>query len=155
MKKLTAEQAIKKVLSSGQVSTQQDIVDAMRDLGIATNQSQVSRLLRKVNAIRVEKGKRGFIYCLPKEIAPPKSHMTLKGMVHDVAQNDHMVVLHTSPGGASLVARLLDHNLKHLGALGVLAGDDTIFIAPVKGIELAKLIQNIYQLLEVGGDFSH
>ena len=53
-----------------------------------------------------------------------------------------MIVLHTTPGSASLVARHLDH-AKPGGILGTLAGDDTIFVAPASLREVKATIRDI------------
>ena len=53
-----------------------------------------------------------------------------------------MIVIHTSPGSASLVARHLDIN-RPGGILGTIAGDDTIFVAPGKDISIKQTIAAI------------
>lgn len=60
----------------------------------------------------------------------------LKSSVLSIETNDWMVVTHTVPGAAPLIARLLDSCGKSEGILGTVAGDDTIFIVPVKGLML-------------------
>jgi transcriptional regulator of arginine metabolism len=52
-----------------------------------------------------------------------------------------MIVVHTSPGSASLIARFLDYRHKETEILGTVAGDDTIFIVP-------KSIKRIHHTLK-------
>ena len=53
-----------------------------------------------------------------------------------------MIVIQTSPGSASLVARHLDMN-KPADILGTIAGDDTIFVAPSKDFSIKQTISAI------------
>ncbi|SUI40243.1 Arginine repressor [Serratia marcescens] len=62
----------------------------------------------------------------------PTTTSPLKNLVLDVDHNDAVVVIHTSPGAAQLIARLLDSLGKSQGILGTIAGDDTIFVTPVQ-----------------------
>lgn len=148
MTSITAEQAIRKILATQTPCTQSEIVEAMKGLGIKTNQSKVSRLLKYVQAVKVDHPLSGSGYRLPSINIPPTSMLSLKSMVNDIDDNHHLIVIHTCPGGASLVARLLDHHVKVLGIMGVVAGDDTIFVAPAKDQQCDIIIKRIYTLLE-------
>ncbi len=57
----------------------------------------------------------------------------------DIDYNDAVVVIHTSPGAAQLIARLLDSLGKAEGILGSIAGDDTIFTTPARGFTVKDL----------------
>jgi len=60
--------------------------------------------------------------------------------VIDIVANESMIIIKTSPGAASLLARVLDQ--KKCQVLGTIAGDDTIFVAP-------ESIQSIEQSLSL------
>jgi transcriptional regulator of arginine metabolism len=49
-------------------------------------------------------------------------------MVKSLQPASGIVIIHTAPGSASLVARHLDLH-RPAGALGTIAGDDTVFLA--------------------------
>jgi hypothetical protein len=49
-----------------------------------------------------------MVYCLPAELGVPTTSSPLKNLVLDIDYNDAVVVIHTSPGAAQLIARLLD-----------------------------------------------
>lgn len=66
----------------------------------------------------------------------------------DIDHNDALIVVKTSPGAAQLIARLLDSMGKAEGILGTIAGDDTIFITPVRNMQIEKLVKNVTQLFE-------
>ena len=60
--------------------------------------------------------------------------------------NKHLIVMHTSPGSAQMIARMLDSIRKSEGILGTIAGDDTIFIAPKNENEIEELTQAIAEM---------
>lgn len=130
--------ALRKLLEEGAVGTQEEICDALEKKKFSVTQSTISRDLRRIGAIKVTGPGGNIVYRLPEEQMVLPSVMTngLKGHLLDIEHNGSMIVIHTPPGSASLVARHLDTVLRK-GILGTLAGDDTIFVAPasVKNIE--------------------
>ena len=85
--------------------------------------------------------------CLPSlGYRPPPA--PLKNLVLDIDYNDAVVVIHTSPGAAQLIARLLDSLGKAEGILGSIAGDDTIFTTPARGFTVKDLHDAILVLFE-------
>ena len=72
----------------------------------------------------------------------------LKNLVLDIDYNDAVVVIHTSPGAAQLIARLLDSLGKAEGILGTIAGDDTIFTTPANGFTVKDLYEAILELFD-------
>ncbi|MGL5799533.1 MAG: transcriptional regulator ArgR, partial [Plesiomonas sp.] len=72
----------------------------------------------------------------------------LKNLVLDVDYNSALIVIHTSPGAAQLIARMLDSLGKAEGILGTIAGDDTIFITPCRTITIEDLYHSVLELFE-------
>ncbi|MDR0805389.1 MAG: transcriptional regulator ArgR [Enterobacteriaceae bacterium] len=141
--------AFKALLKEEKLSSQSEIVQALQDEGFENiNQSKVSRMLTKFGAVRIRNAKMEMVYCLPTELGVPTATSPLKNLVLDVDYNDAMVVIHTSPGAAQLLARLLDSMSKSEGILGTIAGDDTIFTTPVKDFSVEQLYEAILDLFE-------
>jgi len=69
-------------------------------------------------------------------------------LITDIEHNGSMIVVHTSPGSASLVARQIDQ-LRGTsgGVLGTIAGDDTVFVCPRKAREIEILMKRIERTL--------
>jgi len=142
--------AFKALLNEERFSSQAEIVTALADLGFEhINQSKVSRMLSKFGAVRIRNAKMEMVYCLPAELGMPNASSPVKQLVMEVDYNDSMVVIHTSPGAAQLIARLLDSLGKAEGILGTIAGDDTIFITPTKSINIKTVYENIQDLFEL------
>lgn len=89
-----------------------------------------------------------MVYCLPLNWASQQHPSPLKNLVLDIDYNDAVVVIHTSPGAAQLIARLLDSLGKAEGILGTIAGDDTIFTTPASGFSVRDLYEAILELFE-------
>ncbi|AEY02804.1 arginine repressor [Oceanimonas sp. GK1] len=141
--------AFKALLKEERFGSQAEIVNALQDLGFENiNQSKVSRMLSKFGAVRTRNAKMEMVYCLPVELGVPTSSSQLKNLVLDVGHNSALIVIHTSPGAAQLIARMLDSLGRAEGILGTIAGDDTIFITPTKETPIEELYQSVLELFE-------
>ena len=142
-------QAFKELLKQEQFGSQGEIVDALKAQGFTNiSQSKISRMLSKYGAVRTRNARQEMVYCLPAELGMPTAKSPLRQLVLDIEHNESMVIIRTSPGAAQLIARLLDSVGKAEGVLGTIAGDDTIFIAPLKVSEIEHTIENVKQLFE-------
>lgn len=140
--------ALRTLLMGREASTQEEICIALEKKGFEINQSKISRLLRKIGAIKVVNVKGQTIYSLAREPAPPSMSTPLRDLILEVVANETLVVIFTSPGSASMVARILDYVLASTEILGTIAGDDTIFIAPKSIKNIQKLQEEIKDLLQ-------
>jgi transcriptional regulator of arginine metabolism len=134
-------ESLKELVRSGLYGTQDEICDELKKLGHNVTQSTVSRGLRRLGAVRAIDTDGKTIYRLGEESAP-LMRASLKELVLDIASNGSIIVMHTTPGSASLVARHLDH-ARPGDLLGTIAGDDTIFVAPSSVQKLQKTITAI------------
>lgn len=125
-------EALRKLLQRGEASTQADLRETLVRQGFAVTQSTISRDLRRLGAIRTVDGAGRMGYHLAEEFAEPAPHGTrqrLADHVRAIQSNEFLIVIHTTLGSASLVARHLDHTQPG-GILGTIAGDDTVFVVP-------------------------
>lgn len=135
---------LRKLLSEGEMATQEDLVEELLRQKFHVTQSTVSRDLRRIGAIKASDPSGRVVYCLPDDlmIATPIPVSGLRGLLQEIQHNGAMIVIHTSPGSASLVARHLDQT-KPEGILGTIAGDDTIFVAPASMQKIPQTVQAI------------
>ena len=144
--------AFKALLKEEKFGSQSDIVDALKLEGFDNiNQSKVSRMLTKFGAVRTRNAKMEMVYCLPAEMGVPTASSSLKELVLGIDRNSALVVMHTGPGAAQLIARLLDSLGKSEGILGVVAGDDTIFITPTMSVTTEQVFESVCELFEYSG----
>jgi len=150
MEKSRLQQNFKRLLQSENFTSQHEIVSYLLDLGYKNiNQSKVSRLLTKFGAIRRRNAKGDLVYSFPAELNVPDISSKVNNLVQTMDYNDMLIVVSTSPGAASLVARILDSFGKAEGIMGTIAGDDTIFVIPCLGVTPQGLVMHIRNLLDI------
>ncbi len=132
--------ALRKILESGKSSTQEELRDMLEAKGHDVNQSTISRDLRKIGAIKGTDNKSRTVYRL-SEMSSESNFVgqSIGDLILNITHNDSMIVIQTSPGSASLVARHLDIN-RPADILGTIAGDDTIFVAPSREHSIKQTI---------------
>jgi len=140
------QQVLRHSLQQGLVGNQQQLTKYLQNQGYKVSQSTVSRLLRKIKAIKVKNQNGKLVYSLTKEPPPPRKSDTLAHILLEITHNEQLIVLHTSPGGAQLIARTIDYYRQQMAILGTIAGDDTVFVAIQKGT-IEQTIKAIKQLL--------
>ena len=136
---------------------QKDLVIAFREIlreekycsqgEIAVNQSKVSRMLARFGAVRMRNQKNETVYCLPQDQLSPAITSQIKSCITDIDHNDYLIVIHTTPGAAQLIARIIDSLGNAEGILGTIAGDDTIFVTPSSDASIEDLTESIRELL--------
>lgn len=141
--------ALKTLLVGRNANTQEDLCIALEKQGYEINQTKVSRLLRKIGAVKIVNSQGQVVYSLPREPSPPTMDTSLRELILEVSANEAMVVIFTSPGSASMVGRVLDYQQASLGILGTLAGDDTLFVAPKSIKDIPKLVEKIKKLFQI------
>jgi len=132
---------IRALIGSRPVATQEELRELLAAKGHAVTQATLSRDLTKLGARRAA----GGAYELPD--ATPRVPL-LSDLVRHVDDNGSLVVIHTTAGAAQVVASSFDR-ARLPEALGTIAGDDTIFVAPARGVTTARLARRLRELVEV------
>lgn len=134
---------LKELLAKSHASTQEDLVEELSKRNFEVTQSTISRDLRKLGAIKTLDQNSQTVYRLPEEVANNALFSSLsRGIMQSIQHNGALIVIHTAPGSASLVARQLDEK-KPNGILGTLAGDDTVFVAPASIKKIDETVESI------------
>ncbi len=146
---------LREVLLEGKARTQAEIRQELEKLDISISQSKISRLLHHIGAVKVIDSEGKTHYRLPHEtgliheLSSTQEKTLVRQWVLDVITNETLIIMHTTPGAAAMVARILDQHRVHLNILGTIAGDDTIFIAPKKNSEIMTTITMITKLFDL------
>ena len=142
--------AFKKLLKDQCYGSQGQLADALAAQGFEDmSQAKISRLLSKLGAVKTRNTNNEMIYILPDELSVPKSKQSIESVVLSVKHNHMQIILKTGIGAAPLISRMLDSMGESAGILGTLAGDDTIFIAPVDINRIEEITISIRHLLAV------
>jgi transcriptional regulator of arginine metabolism len=134
----TARQsAILEAVSQEDISTQNDLVRALKKRGIAATQVSVSRDVAALGLIKAA----GFYRPAAAENGAADPEMPLRAFVRSlVAAGPNLTVVRCDTGAAPRVGLALD-GLKHPGLVGTLAGDDTVFAASDSAAAQKRLIE--------------
>ncbi len=137
-------EVLRQMLREGTAGTQEEICEALKRRKFDVTQSTISRDLRRIGAVKAIDAHGETIYRLAEEQynTPVVVAGGLGELLKNIEHNEAMIVIHTSPGSASLVARHLDA-IKPEGIIGTLAGDDTIFVAPASTRQIPHIIRII------------
>lgn len=138
---------LRALLLEGKVTKQEDICEVLLKKGHQVNQSKISRLIRKLDAIKSKNELGQIVYRLAHEPAPPTISSQLSNLMIDAVANENTILVKTAPGAAQLIARILDYNKEKLKLMGTIAGDDTIFVAPLSIKNIQESLTAIKQLL--------
>ena len=145
-------EAIRRLIRGRRVSTQEDLRALLSGQGFEVTQGTLSRDLARLGARRAPAAEGGTVYELPSEGAPPSVSGVLEALdplVRGVRDNGALVVVHTTPGAAQAVALALDQ-ARLPEVLGTIAGDDTVFVAPVQAASASRLTRVLQGLLRKG-----
>ncbi len=138
--------ALRELIRDGEGNTQEDLCKALKQKKFHVTQSTISRDLRRIGAMKATNKDGETIYILSDDhhmSLPLNVSHSLGGLLVAIEANESLIILHTAPSSASLVARHLDSQRIELGILGTIAGDDTIFIAPASAKKIPALIKRI------------
>ena len=140
--------SLRALLSAGEISTQDELATELHRQKFTVTQSTISRDLRRLGAVKTQDSTGRTVYRMPDEISSPVPLLSsgLRDLLVDIEHNGSMIVIHTTPGSASLIARQLDHSRPE-GILGTIAGDDTIFVAPASSRKIESTIEAIVRQL--------
>lgn len=144
-------EAIRRLVRGRTVATQEDLRTMLADQGFEVTQGTLSRDLARLGARRTSGTEGGTVYELPPEGSPaaPGLLEALDPLVRGVRDNGALVVVHTTPGAAPAVALALDQ-ARLPEVLGTLAGDDTVFVAPMQAASASRLTRVLQGLLRKG-----
>ena len=122
-------QTIRKIVSMNSLESQEELLAALREEGFVSTQTTLSRDLKqlRISKVRVRNGH--SIYALPREgqFEPVPTPEDIKLTRWRLNFSGNLMVVHTPPGHASMVAYDID-NAKQPCFLGTVAGDDTVIV---------------------------
>jgi transcriptional regulator of arginine metabolism len=144
--KLARQAKIKEIISTSEISSQEDLCNLLKSDGLDTTQATLSRDLHELGIVRIP-SENGFKYVFHLEDTE-QSLKQLVGMeIIHVLNNEGMVVVKTMPGRAQGVALYLDR-MKNSHIIGTVAGDDTILIVPDAQANTSAVVISIKRIME-------
>ncbi|MBQ7423583.1 MAG: arginine repressor [Prevotella sp.] len=149
-------EAIKMLISSMELGSQEEVLQALEKEGFRLTQATLSRDLKQLKVAKAASMSGKYVYVLPndtmyKRVSTPHSIMEMLQISGFLSINfsGNIGVIKTRPGYASSIAYNID-NSNSTNVIGTIAGDDTILIVIKEGVntqdvinELGNVIPNI------------
>lgn len=152
-KKETRLEVIKMLISSQELSKQEELMAELEKAGYPTAQATLSRDLKLLRVVKVQNERGHYAYMLPSNRAyrsVSDSHATVMAMNRlgalGVRFSGNLAVVKTLPGHASHVAYDIDH-AELAGILGTLAGDDTVLLVLEEDADRANVLDALSQVI--------
>ena len=101
---------IEKFLEEKEIKSQEELVYLLKRRGFKVTQATIARDLKELGAVKVKKGGRCF-YKIPDEDSEKlltKLKVSFNNFVKDIKHTDNLILIKTTPGSATGIARLID-----------------------------------------------
>lgn len=146
-------EALKMLISSQELNSQLEVLQALAKEGFNVTQATLSRDLKQLKVAKAATTKGTYVYVLPNETmyrrvssVQSASEMLQTPGFLSINFSGNMVVIKTRPGYASSIAYNID-NSDIPQILGTIAGDDTIFLVKKEGASEQEIIRQLRYLI--------
>ena len=146
-------EAIKLLISSQEIGSQKELLEALEAEGFIVTQATLSRDLKQLKVAKAASMNGRYVYVLPNETMyrrvqkplPTREMMLTPGFL-SIQFSGNIGVIKTRPGYASSIAYNIDNsNIPEI--LGTIAGDDTIMIVVTEGVQEFEIIDLLHELV--------
>ena len=142
-------EALKMLISSKELGSQEEVLQALEKEGFKLTQATLSRDLKQLKVAKAASMNGKYVYVLPndtmyKRITRPRTALEMlqtSGFL-SISFSGNMGVIKTRPGYASSIAYNID-NSDSPNIIGTIAGDDTIFIVIKEGSTVDTVIEDL------------
>ncbi len=151
MARATRQLKILEIIAKNDIDTQEELVKRLKDDGFDVTQATVSRDIKNMGIIKVlTTDGRHYKYVAQQPAEPSSSDKYIKifkNTVLSIRSAGNLIVVKTEDGSANAAAALIDR-LDYDEVVGVIAGDNTIFIAvddANHAIKVADMLEDLLQ----------
>ena len=142
-------ETLKMLISSQELSSQEEVLKALSKEGYKLTQATLSRDLKQLKVAKATSMNGKYVYVLPNEtmykrVSNPRSlkEMMMTPGFLSINFSGNMIVIKTRPGYASSIAYNIDnHDIPEI--LGTIAGDDTIFLVKKEDASEEALLKSL------------
>ena len=152
--KTSRMEALKMLISSQELGSQEEVLQALAKEGYTVTQATLSRDLKQLKVAKAASMNGRYVYVLPNEtmykrVPNPRSarEMLMTSGFTSINFSGNMGVIRTRPGYASSIAYNIDNG--HIEEiLGTIAGDDTIFIVIKEGATQQQVVTKLSYVIQ-------
>lgn len=141
--------ALRLLITSNELSSQDEVIRALARQGIAMTQATLSRDMKLLKVAKTANAEGRYVYALPNETAyrrvrraQPVPNVPKSPGYVSIQFSGNMAVIRTQPGFASSIATNIDSAALR-DVIGTIAGDDTIFIVIREGVTHIDIVEQL------------
>ena len=146
--------ALRLVILSNELGSQEEVIQAMARQSIAITQATLSRDMKQLKVAKAANSEGRYVYALPEESAyrrvhrpqTPAQNILPSPGYKSIQFSGNMGVIRTHPGFASSLASNIDQ-LTPRDVIGTIAGDDTIFIVLRDGAKHVDVVDHLSAII--------
>lgn len=142
-------ETLKMLISSQELCSQEEVLQALSKEGYKVTQATLSRDLKQLKVAKAASMNGKYVYVLPNEtmykrVTSPRTarEMLFTSGYQSINFSGNIAVIKTRPGYASSIAYNIDSN-DIPGVMGSIAGDDTIFVVLKEGMVKEEVIDGL------------
>ena len=146
-------EALKMLISSMELGSQEEVLQALEKEGFKLTQATLSRDLKQLKVAKAASMNGKYVYVLPndtmyKRITTPRmaTEMLQSSGFVSLSFSGNLGVIKTRPGYASSIAYNID-NSESSNIIGTIAGDDTIFIVIKENSSRDAVIEDLSPII--------
>ena len=146
-------ETLKMLISSMELGSQEEVLQALQREGFTLTQATLSRDLKQLKVAKAASMNGKYVYVLPNETMYKRVHktQTAREMLESPGYlslnfSGNLGVIKTRPGYASLIAYNID-NADIPQIIGTIAGDDTIMIVIKEGASKEELVEGLSMVI--------
>lgn len=144
--------AIKMIISSQEIGSQEEILTELRKEGFKLTQATLSRDLKQLKVAKAANINGNYVYVLPNDIMYKRptdlnpTEMLMNTGFISLDYSGNIAVIKTRPGYASSMAYDIDNRVCE-NILGTIAGDDTIILILKEDAEYSEVENFLSQII--------
>ncbi len=131
MKKYTRQTKILELISKSEVETQEELAEALKNMGIDVTQATISRDIKELRLVKVMSKSGRYKYATigqSQEGITDRLNKIFENSVVSIDNAMNLIIIKTIPGAAQICASAIDYmGIDEI--VGTIAGDDNVFVA--------------------------
>lgn len=154
MSRAARHSLLRGLLEEARFTSQQELAQELASHGVTVGQSTLSKDLVELAAMRRRADDGSLVYTVSDDVQPQRAaQVKLARLCSEMLQSircaGNQLVLHTPPGAAQYFAATFD-SARLPGAMGTIAGDDTVLVISTDDHFAARLVAALSDMTRTG-----
>ena len=137
------EAVIRELIINRRIKTQIELTEILLSMGYSTTQSNISRILKKLNTVKVVDDSKNTYYVIQPK--PLEISEWIKTLINTIQDNGREIVVKTYSGAGQIIGQIIDErNIDNV--MACVAGDNSILVLVE---DLEKINETVATLKEM------